>query len=260
MPNIMKPLKQKIFIRHTTVDLAAVLTSPDGDCDSLAVLVHGGPGGNKDNLYSDMADQLAAAGVASLRFDFSGAGESSGSYRHMTITSQVAELETVWQFASSLLKFKKLALIGESYGATIVLKSTIKADTNVLLWPVIDFLDGSFAPFVTDENMQEAKANGFILSEGVEVGLAFLQEVLETRTAVDDLERIKDSNVLFIHGTGDVEVPVHQTEQAFERINEPKKLVIVPDAGHNLTRPHERTILFNEINSWLIEHLKGAIN
>jgi hypothetical protein len=221
------------------------------------VMLHGGPGGQKDgpeNLYGDLAQVLGQQGIASVRFDFRGVAESTGRYRDMTIESQVADYEAVWSFVRGL-GFARVGVIGESYGATIALTSE-SADPDVicLLWPAVYFLDVTFAPFVTDEKMATARRDGFTIEDGVEVGLGFLEEVLAKKDVEDGVRRIK-APTLLIHGTADTEVPVHQSERVHALIGEPKKLVTVDGGDHMLVRPDERNIVNSEVADWLEQYL-----
>lgn len=251
-------LSYRFKLKVENDELAAVLAaSSSSDPRGLVVMLHGGPGGQKDgpeNLYSDLADVLARAGIASIRFDFRGVGESSGKYRDMTIRRQVSEYEAVWQFARSL-GFSRIGAVGESYGATSLLLSGV-ADPDVvcLLWPALYFLDVTFAPFVTDEKMEEARRNGFTLEDGVEVGLSFLEEVFEIDNAEEGIRRLTVPTLL-IHGTDDREVPVSQSQRAYELLHDPKKFVPVEGGDHCLVRPAEREIVYTETSDWLSTYL-----
>ncbi|MBM7085575.1 alpha/beta hydrolase family protein [Micromonospora humidisoli] len=59
-------------------ELAAVVATPTiGSPQRMVMMLHGGPGGQKDgpaDLYVDLAERLGAAGIASVRFDFRGCG------------------------------------------------------------------------------------------------------------------------------------------------------------------------------------------
>jgi pimeloyl-ACP methyl ester carboxylesterase len=221
------------------------------------VLLHGGPGGQKDGpegLYDTLARILAMRSIASLRFDFSGAGESTGEYRNMTIAGQITEFETTWQFARSL-GFNKVGVVGESYGATIALGSTlVDPDAVCLLWPAIYLLDVTFAPYVTDSKMAEARQKGFIVEEDAEVGLPFLEEVLELKDVESGVKRLKVPTLL-IHGTDDSEVPYRQSERAYDLLAEPRRLVPVSGGDHCLIEPAEREVVNEEVPGWLAQHL-----
>lgn len=237
-------------------ELAAVLRRPEGNLEEqmLAVLVHGGPGGVKDgpaDLFKNLAEVLADSGIASLRFDFAGAGESTGSYRDMTISRQVEELNAVLAFVKDELTPRRTAIVGESYGATSAILATT-ADTSalVLLWPCIWLLDKAFESFVTPQKMHAARSAGFIVEEGEEVGLRFLEELIEIDNVAGSLE---GSHVptLFIHGNEDSEVPYTQSVKAAEKINGPKRVVLVPGGDHCLEAPAEREVVNREVADWL---------
>ena len=62
----------------------------------------------------------------------------------------------------------------------------------------------------------------------------YLPSILIDNKIFNSLERIKEINapVLIAHGTNDDVVPVEQGCQLYNRANEPKKLIILPGAGH----------------------------
>lgn len=67
---------------------------PAGEGPFPAVLMLHGFGSSKDevgNMYGDLAAQLGAAGIASLRIDFQGFGKSDGDTGNTTIDGQVSD-------------------------------------------------------------------------------------------------------------------------------------------------------------------------
>lgn len=250
--------EQRLKLQLNGDFLALVYATPENvPTQSVVVMLHGGPGGQMDGpagLYSNLAQVLGHAGIASVRFDFRGVGESGGRYRDMTIARSVTEYEAVWSFAKSF-GIARMGVIGESYGATIALRSTVaNPDAVCLLWPAIYFLDGTFAPFVTPEKMEIARRDGFTVEDGVEVGLGFVEEVFAIDNVEDGVQRL-NVPVLLIHGTADREVPYRQSQRAYELLSEPKKLVLVNGGDHCLARPTERSIVNDEVISWLTKHM-----
>lgn len=125
------PLKgQKIFaVRHEPLIRES----------NLVVLFLHGFGGNKigkHSLYVEMSMRLAEKGIASLRFDFRGSGDSEGLFEEQTLTDLLLDAETVYDF----LKADRVAIIGTSMGGLVAsLLTARKKIAAVVLWaPVFD--------------------------------------------------------------------------------------------------------------------------
>jgi hypothetical protein len=225
----------------------------------LAILLHGGPAGDKDGpeaLYADLAKHLAEVGICSVRFDFRGCGQSTGRYRDMTIDRQVAELAAVRRFVDTKLKVSSVAMVGESYGATIGIRGLEAGyQAVVLLWPCIWLLDGAFESYVTPDKMRAAEADGYIVEDGEEIGIDFLRELVEVQDVGRALRDFGSAPTLFIHGEADTEVPFAQSVRAAELVTGPTRLVPVPDGDHCLVEPGEREIVYRETVAWLREYL-----
>ncbi|MEW2557539.1 alpha/beta hydrolase family protein [Streptomyces griseorubiginosus] len=253
-------MTRKKMIEFNGEELCAEIVIPEhGGVGRLVVLAHGGPGGVKEgpaDLYVDLADQLASKGIASVRFDFLGAGESSGAYEEMTITRQVDELGAVVEYVQSDLRPSSLGIVGESYGATIAILGLSQASYSalVLLWPAIWLLDNTFQSYVTPEKIEQARRHGYIEEEGEKVGLAFLEQLLEFDNVSSGLQG-NPVPTLFVHGKADQEVPYQQSVQAAELLSGPKRVILVPSGDHCLERPSEREIVYRETVDWLVNHL-----
>lgn len=240
-------------------ELAVVVATPTtGSPQRMVMMLHGGPGGQKDgpaDLYVDLAAHLGSAGIASVRFDFRGCGESTGSYRDMTIARQVEDLRAVRSFADDRYQPSPRGLIGESFGATVGLAGFDPAyRTVVLLWAAIWLLDGAFESYVTEENLSGARRDGYVDLEGEQIGLAFLDELHDVRDVSAPLHGLS-TPVLFIHGEADHEVPFRQSVRAVDLVSGPHKLVGVPGGDHCLEGPQEREIVYRETVTWLRDHL-----
>ncbi len=237
--------------------VATIATAPGPR--RLAILLHGGPGGEKDGpegLYVDLAKALAQAGISSVRFDFRGCGQSTGHYRDMTMARQNAELAAVRRFIDAELAPDVVALVGESYGATIGIRGLDAGyQALVLLWPCVCLLDGAFESYVTPENLRQAKDDGFIVEDGEQIGLAFLDEILTVGDVTAPLREFSTVPTLFVHGEADAEVPFAQSVRAAEIVTGPVRLVPVPGGDHCLVEPTEREIVRRETVAWLQEHM-----
>ena len=102
--------------------LAAILQKPSlepGQQCPLAVLCHGF-GGNKDNqMFELIADSLQANGIASIRFDFNGHGQSEGDFQEMTVPNEIEDAKKVVEYALDLRYVSSVALVGHSQGGVV---------------------------------------------------------------------------------------------------------------------------------------------
>jgi hypothetical protein len=115
------------------VDLAGTLTRPDGAGEGRAVLLLNGSGpldrdsnipGQRLDVAETLARALAEAGVASLRFDKRGVGQSGGDYLHTGFdleTSDAAAALTHLRHTPGIDP-AGVGLCGHSVGATIAIR------------------------------------------------------------------------------------------------------------------------------------------
>jgi pimeloyl-ACP methyl ester carboxylesterase len=59
--------------------------------------------------------------------------------------------------------------------------------------------------------------------------------------------------VLLIHGAGDVDTPPSHSQRIYDALKGPKRLILVPGAGHNGSL---RSEVWNDIERWLDDRLR----
>ena len=107
--------------------LVGILCAPQADAKVPAVLMLHGFASHKNevgDLFKHLAQQLAIDGIASLRFDFGGWGDSAGDMADTTIMSLHEDALAGLQFLSrhKLVDQARLGLLGFSLGAGIALR------------------------------------------------------------------------------------------------------------------------------------------
>ncbi len=91
----------------------------------VVVMVTGSGGQNRDEELFDhkpflvIADYLAKCGIASLRYDDRGVGESTGPTYNMTTLNIKSDAEAAVNYLKSLNEFGKVGVLGHSEGGTI---------------------------------------------------------------------------------------------------------------------------------------------
>ena len=152
------------------------LETPAGDPAPVVLLFHGFTGARDElpvattdeGVFSRTARLLAEQGIASLRIDFRGSGESPGAFADTTFEGQVADgLAAIdWLEANPTVDGQRLAVIGWSQGglvATAVAGRSDKPDA-LALWAAVANPEETFGGIIGAEN----------LAKGLEVGDAAL--------------------------------------------------------------------------------------
>lgn len=85
----------------------------------LFVLCHGFGASKENFLFDQITDSLNRAGIAVLRFDFNGHGQSEGRFEDMTVPNEISDALAVLRYASSLPWVSRLAIGGHSQGGVV---------------------------------------------------------------------------------------------------------------------------------------------
>ncbi|MBT8800735.1 alpha/beta hydrolase [Lactobacillus delbrueckii subsp. bulgaricus] len=108
-----------VEIKRDGLTLRGILTKPTTATFNLVIIFHGFRGYKEDPLLEKIASKLEAAGLATLRFDFAGLGQSDGDFKDMTIFSELMDANQILAFAQKIPGVKKLFLLGHSQGGVI---------------------------------------------------------------------------------------------------------------------------------------------
>ena len=97
---------EKIQLQGAVGKLSVLVQKPelrDGEKCPVVLLMHGFSGNKqeKQGLLKEIADKLEQNGVASIRFDFNGHGESEGLFQNMTVLNEIEDAKKVIEYAQA---------------------------------------------------------------------------------------------------------------------------------------------------------------
>lgn len=166
-----------------TIQLPA--KSARGEELPLVVLCHGFTGNRQgDGHFAPLAEDLAAHGIATVRLDFAGCGDSTEPYANYTLANMAADVDSVIGYMQATYGTGKTALVGHSMGgrlASLYPQLGQYPVTALALWSPangaglqgLEFLSiDNFA--AVEEMAARADAEGSVAAWGMELSAAYI--------------------------------------------------------------------------------------
>jgi pimeloyl-ACP methyl ester carboxylesterase len=118
-----------LFVPYGQEHLAAVLTVPDGGAKGLVVLLMGigAPRSHRFQVWTKLARELAVHGLASIRFDYLGMGDSTGASLEWGPGWEdrlFPQVEAAVRFGMDTLEVDRVGAVGNCGGADLSLRLT----------------------------------------------------------------------------------------------------------------------------------------
>lgn len=217
---------EKISFQSEGMRISGILHLPDHAQPPCVIASHGLLSSKESEKYIALGKRMSEEGIAMLRFDFRGIGESEGSEEDNTISKKLADLKAAIDF----IRFypglgQRIGLLGSSLGGFL---SLIQASRDPEIKSVVTWATPSHLDDLESKEQEE-------------------DYPLPPKAFFEDLPRhrllpllSKVSNTLIIHGERDELVPTEQAIAIFTHLNLPKEIHIIGGADHRLTHPAHR--------------------
>ena len=256
---------ETVFIDGDHGRLKALIQKPElqqGEKCPMVIFCHGFSGTKDGPMFELIADTLQAHGIASIRFDFNGHGESEGEFKDMTVPNEIVDARKVVEYVSDLRYVSSLAIVGHSQGGVVAAmtagqlseelgESPFKAVALMAPAAVLrdDAIRGStmgkqYDPFDPGEYVE---LWGGLKLGGQYIRTAFSLPIYETAAKYQ-------GPALIIHGNADRVVPYTYGER-FHQIWPKSELVIQEYFDHGFSQNIYRTT--DIVSEYLIKQLKG---
>lgn len=257
-------MSSESVVRVRTLDglqLAASVVTPDGSPGRGVVMVHGGGVTREEGgFFTRLAAGLADAGVASLRFDLRGHGDSEGRQKDLTLATILNDIRVSLDALRELTKAPQVSLLGASFSGGVcayyAAKRPADLDRLVLLNPQLDYklrtIDSR--SFWHDDRLDDVKAKqlqtqGYLqFTPTLRHGYPFLNEVFwfEPLAMLSEIQ----APTLLVHGTKDTLVPIELTRAALPRFRAEHRLVEIEGSQHGFAVHDDPRYLNPQSQEW----------
>ncbi|WP_185962174.1 bifunctional alpha/beta hydrolase/OsmC family protein [Palleronia caenipelagi] len=238
------------------ITLEGRIERPKGPARATAVFAHCFTCGKDIVAAKRVSAGLAAQGIAVLRFDFTGLGQSGGAFEETTLASNVTDLIAAAEALTDALASPSL-LIGHSLGGAAVLR----AAEHLPSVRAVVTIGTPFEPGHVTENFAWALAK--IEGEGwaevdlggrpVKIGRDFVEDV-DSAELAEPLSRLKRA-LLVLHAPQDQVVGIDNATRIFAAAKHPKSFVTLDSADHLLSNPADAEYAANVIAAWASRYL-----
>lgn len=256
-----------ISITNGNYKIPAIVCLPKGTGPFPAVVMLHGTGSDKNEAgggYKLAAPELAKAGIASIRIDFIGNGESKEDYINYNYTTAVSDANAAAKYMADLdvVDETRIGIMGWSQGGTIAMLAAgeNRSFQSVLTWAGAPDLSG----IATKENYEAAKKNGFYnmtfdWRSPLKLGLKWFDEVYSTD--VLKVLSYSDAPVLAINGSADTVVNPSNAEKIVAASkNKNSKTLIINGADHTFNIFTGNMKSFNELVASTVDWFSKTLN
>ncbi|KRO00125.1 alpha/beta hydrolase [Companilactobacillus kimchiensis] len=111
-----------VEIKRDNLTLRGTLVKPTAKSFDLVILMHGftsNRGIEPDQLLYQVAARFEEKGLATLRCDFNGHGQSDGRFEDMTVLNEISDGKAILDYARKLSGVKNIYLLGHSQGGVV---------------------------------------------------------------------------------------------------------------------------------------------
>lgn len=217
--------------------LSGVLHLPDGEPSAVVIGCHGLMSDKNSPKQVELARRCTAMGMAYLRFDHRGCGESEGVFeKDTTLGNRLSDLMTAVHTLEDILgKTVPVGLFGSSLGGTLCLTAA-----------------SGVSPFAVVTLAAPVQSRSIRIPEDSPESLK--NEILKDRLSFDMEAHIASiHHILIIHGSGDETVSVENADRIFNLARNPKKRLILKDGDHRISRASHQKLFIETAVRWFAD-------
>ena len=231
--------------------LAGILDLPETGADHFALFAHCFTCGKNLKTASNISRALTAAGIAVLRFDFTGLGESEGDFSYSNFSSNVSDLIAAAGFLKDSYEAPVL-LIGHSLGGTAVLEAAAEITSAKAIATLGSPADPEHVSHLFTNSRDELERNGVaevdLGGRPFKMRKQFLDD-LQQHDLPAEIGGLRKA-LMVMHSPIDRTVEIDQASLLFQAAKHPKSFTSLDNADHLLTRTEDSQYAGQVLAAW----------
>ncbi|MEO9275945.1 bifunctional alpha/beta hydrolase/OsmC family protein [Marinomonas sp. 5E14-1] len=243
-------MRQKVEFTSGDHTLSGLLETPESGIKFYALFAHCFTCGKDVAAASRISRALMEKGIAVLRFDFTGLGNSDGDFSNTNFSSNIQDLVAAADFLRNEYAAPKL-LIGHSLGGAAVLGVAQKVPESMALVTIGSPSDAAHVAHNFSAHIDDIEANG-----EAEVSLAGRRFHIQ-KQFLDDINSYGNQHIsqlkkalLVMHSPIDSIVNITEAEKIYQAALHPKSFVSLDDADHLLSDKKDSEYAADVIAAW----------
>lgn len=248
-------MRQKVTFSNGENRLSGLLESPNSDIKFYALFAHCFTCGKDIAAASRITRAMIAKGIAVLRFDFTGLGNSDGDFANTNFSSNITDLVAAANFLRDEFQAPKL-LIGHSLGGAACLAAADMIPESSALVTIgspasAAHVTRNFAAHI-DDIEKEGCAEVTLGGRRFTIKNQFLQDINQHH-----MKRVNELNkpILIMHSPADSIVNIGEAEKIYHSALHPKSFVSLDKADHLLSSKRDSEYVAEVIVSWAMRYV-----
>lgn len=236
--------------------LSGLLEMPMGAVKSYALFAHCFTCSKDIAAASRITRALAKQGIAVLRFDFTGLGNSDGDFSNTNFSSNLQDLMVAADYLEQHYVAASL-LIGHSLGGAAVLAvaqrlDSVKAVVTIGAPATAGHVKHLFADSY-DEIMQQETASVVLAGRSFTIQRQLIED-LENYNTVEHIKTLRKALLIF-HSPVDQVVSIDEAGRIYAAAMHPKSFVSLDQADHLLSRVEDSEYVAAVMAAWVGRYL-----
>lgn len=239
--------------------LSARIEIPDSAPRAFAIFAHCFTCSKNVKAASRISRELARQGIAVIRFDFTGLGNSEGDFSNTNFSSNVDDLVSAAKAIETIYQAPSL-LIGHSLGGTAALMAASKIDSIKAVATIgspadpehVTKLFGNALESINEHGEHEVKLAGRTFN----IKKQFVDDVNNSMMK-KALAQLDCASIIY-HSPQDELVDIDQAKQIYGRLNHPKNFISLDGADHMLSAERDSEFVAKTLATWADRYLEQS--